>query len=48
MDILGDAGMLNENRLRLLMACERDHDGPWGGDCEALARKLILLGRAMK
>lgn len=48
MDILADGGMLDAKRLRLLVACEQDVNGPWGGDCEALARKLVRLGRATK
>lgn len=43
MDILLDARMLNEKRLRLLMVAEQT-----GKDPEALARKLVMLAGVLK
>jgi hypothetical protein len=41
MDILGDAGMLDEKRAKLLHLCEQKGDNP-----EHLARKLVTLSKA--
>lgn len=41
MDILSDAGMLDDNRARLLGACIRDGRNP-----EHFARHLVKLGKA--
>ena len=42
-DILMDAHMLDEKRIRLLQACERNGDNP-----VAFARHLVKLNRALK
>ena len=48
MDILADAGMLDEDRIRLLLAVERNPDAGFNGDPEALARKLVRLSAELR
>jgi hypothetical protein len=43
MDLLADAGMLDEKRTELLVLAERGGKNP-----EQLARKLVTLGAALK
>ena len=49
MDILQDAGMLDEQRARTLVLCEQTRAGePFDNDPEKLARKLVRLGTALR
>lgn len=47
-DLLQDAGMLDQERVRLLIAADRATTGPYAGDPEGLARKLVRLNSALR
>lgn len=49
MDLLSDAGMLDDKRTRMLIMCETTRAGDsFDRDPEALARKLVGLNAALR